>query len=65
MMEWVMKLSKSYGQYRVTIPRELIEDIDFDEVLFVRLRKCPGVGILIEEYHGKGKEKGGIQEDQT
>lgn len=60
-----MKLSKSYGQYRVTIPRELIEELDFDEVLFVRLARGIKGGILIEEYHGKGKEKRDIQKDQA
>jgi len=60
-----MKLSKSYGQYRVTIPRELIEELDFDEVLFVRLLRGIKGGILIEEYHGKGKEKRDIQKDQA
>lgn len=60
-----MKLSKSYGQYRVTIPRELIEELDFDEVLFVSIERGIKGGILIEEYHGKRKEKRDIQKDQA
>ena len=64
-MKWVVKLSKSYGQYRVTIPRELIEEVCFEDVLFVRLESFPVNTVLITEYHGKGKEKRDIPEDQT
>ena len=64
-MEWVMKLMKSYGQYRVTIPRELIEEVGFEKVLLVRLEKICKGGILIDEYHGKSKEKRDLPEDQA
>lgn len=60
-----MKLSKSYGQYRVTIPRELISEVGFDNALFVRLESGLGGLITIREYHGKGKEKRDVPENQA
>lgn len=65
MMYWVVKLTRHGDQYRVTLPRKLIEGMAFQDVEFVRLEEYPSIGIIIKEYYGKGKEKGDLQEDQT
>lgn len=64
-MDWVVKLQKHGGQYRVTLPRELIIKAGFEEVELVRLEKWPVMGIMIQEYHGKGKEEGDLPEDKS
>lgn len=65
MAHWVVKLQKHGGQYRVTLPRSLIKECKFEDVEYVSLLKYGNVGVMIEEYHGKGKEKGGLPEDQS
>lgn len=65
MMYRVVKLTKHLGQYRVTIPRELIERCGFKDVEFVRLDWFPKQTIVIQEYHGKDKEKRDVPEDQA
>lgn len=64
-MDWVVKLQRHGGQYRVTLPRELIIKAGFEEVELVRVAKYAHVGIMIEEYHGKGKKEGDLPEDQS
>jgi len=60
-----VKLQRHEGQYRVTIPRELILKADFEGVEFVRLGTGFHTGITIKEYHGKRKEKGDLPEGQA
>lgn len=62
-MDWVVKLTKHGGQYRITLPRELIFKCGFEEVEFVRLRPMQVFAIKIEEYYGSKKEKRDIPED--
>ena len=64
-MGCVVKLTQYKGQYRITIPRELIRKCGFEEVEFVELYHIPGWEIKIKEYYGKSKEKRDIPEDQT
>lgn len=64
-MNWVVKLTRHGGQYRITLPRELIFKCGFEEVEFVRITKNTGYTIKIEEYYGKRKEKRDIPEDRS
>jgi len=65
MANYTVKLQRHGGQYRVTIPAELIEECGFEGVELVNLEKIRGFGILIEEYCGKRKEKRDLPEDQS
>jgi len=60
-----MKLTKHYGQYRITLPREVIKKEGLEKVEYVMLSRFRGVGIVVEEYHGKSKERRDVPEDQT
>jgi len=64
-MHWVVKFKEHGGQYRVTIPGELVVKADFEGVEYVRLSKAPGGGIIMREYYGKRKEKGDFPEDRS
>lgn len=65
MMSWVVKLQRHGGQFRVGLPRGLIEELGFENVEIVEVEKYAPHWILIREYYGKGKEKSGIQEDKS
>ena len=65
MLSRVVKLTKHYGQYRVTLPRELVERAWLKDVEYVKLYTVSPGRIVIEEYHGKGKEKGDLQKNKT
>lgn len=65
MGDWIVKLTRDRGQTRVTLPRLLIAEVGFDDVEVVRLRRGMRGMIIIEEYHGKSKEKRDIPEDQA
>jgi len=64
-MDWVVRLTKSYGQYRITLPRTLVEECKLEEVEFVELRMGQSGWIIIGEYRGKRKEKGDLPENQA
>ncbi|MBA7495719.1 hypothetical protein ES702_06308 [subsurface metagenome] len=64
-MHWVVKLQRHGDQYRITLPRELIVKCGFEAVEYVSLLKYGDVGVMIEEYHGKRKEKRDLPEDQA
>lgn len=64
-MRCVVKLTEHHGQYRITLPRELLQGTGLVNTELVVLDGSGWKEIIIREYHGKGKEKGGIQEDQT
>lgn len=64
-MEWVVKLTRHGGQYRITLPRELIAKCGFEEVEYIRLTKNVGYTVKIEEYYGKREEKRDLPGDQA
>lgn len=64
-MKWVMKLQRHGGQFRVTLPRELIVKAGFEDVEVIRLEMIVKGRIMIDEYYGKGKEERDIQEDKS
>lgn len=64
-MNWIVKLQRHGGQFRITLPKELIVKADFEDVEVVSLGKHPVLGIIIREYNGKSKEKSGIQKDRS
>lgn len=65
MAHWVVKLQRHGGQYRVTLPLNLIEACGFEDVEYVSLLKYGDVGVMIEEYHGKGKKEGTVPGDKA
>jgi len=62
-MHWVVKLTSHGGQYRVTIPRELVEKARLEGVEYVKLYSVDEGAIIIGEYHGKRREKRDFPED--
>lgn len=62
-MGYVVRLTEHGGQYRVTIPRKLVEGAGLEGVLFVSLHKVGRGKILIREYYGERKEKRDLQKD--
>lgn len=64
-MDWVVKLTEHAGQYRITLPRKLLGLAGLEGAEFLKLRYMIEGKILVREYHGKGKEKRGIPEDQS
>lgn len=64
-MKWVVKLQRHGGQFRVSLPRELIIKVGFEDVEVVTVENFAPNWILIKEYRGKGKEETGIQEDKS
>jgi hypothetical protein len=64
-MDWVVKLTKHGGQYRVTLPRELVVKARLEDVDFVELDSVYPDWIMIKGYHGKEKEKRDLPENQA
>ena len=65
MFEWIVKLQRNGNQYRVTLPKRLIAFADLEDAEYLRLECGVSGGVIIKEYHGKGKEEGRIQEDKS
>ena len=65
MFDWVVKLQRHGEQYRVTLPKKLVAFADLDDAEYLRLESGISGGIIIKEYHGKGKEKGDVPENQA
>lgn len=63
MSDYIVKVTKTEGQTRITIPRMLAEESHLRYIDIVKLTKIkPGV-VLIEEYHGKESKKRGLQKN--
>ena len=62
-MDWVVRLTKHGGQYRITLPRGLLSDAGLEDVEFVKLSRAVRGRIIIEEYYGQSKEKRDLQKD--
>ena len=59
----LVKLNRHGKQYRITLPGELVERAGLVNAEILRLQWFAPNTILIEEYLGKGKEKGDLQKD--
>lgn len=63
-MAWHVRLTKHTGQYRITLPKDLIEEAGFEGVQFVELKNMGSYGILIKEYYGKKNAKRDLQKNR-
>ena len=54
---WIQKITPSGGQYRVTIPKDLIKIAGLDKAPVVEISQIRKGVIKIEEYHGKKSDK--------
>jgi len=55
---WIQKLSKSGGQYRVTLPKNMIKNLGLEKARVVEMWGTEGHIIHIKEYHGKKSREG-------
>lgn len=56
-MHYLVKPTYQRDQYRITIPKELVRKMKFGAVEVLKLTEGPGGKIIIEEYHGKDKNR--------
>ena len=64
-MDWIVKLQSHGGQYRITLPRELLVEAKLENEELVRLESFIEGEILIERYYGKGEKEREIQETKS
>ena len=64
-MDWIVKLQSHGGQYRITLPRELLIKARLESEELVRLKTIYKETILIEKYDGKGKKERDISKDRS
>lgn len=57
MARWIQKLSVSGGQYRVTIPRYVVEMAELEKAKVVEIWVNKSKTIQIKEYDGKKAKK--------
>jgi len=50
---YIQKLSKSGGQYRVTLPKDLIKMLGLEKARVVEIWETEGHIIHMREYYGK------------
>jgi len=53
---WIQKITHTRGQYRVTIPKDLVKITGLDKARLVEITQIRKGVIKIEEYHGKKRE---------
>lgn len=56
-MHYLVKLTYQRGQYRITIPKELVERQALGSAEVIKLTVGPGGKIILEEYYGKEKSR--------
>ncbi|GAF78171.1 unnamed protein product [marine sediment metagenome] len=54
---WINKIYKQGGQYRVTLPKNLMKELGFEKVRVVEISKRSDGSINIKEYHAKKRAK--------
>lgn len=54
---WIQKITPSGGQYRVTIPKDLVKLAGLETARVVEISQIRKGVIKIEEYHGKKSDK--------
>lgn len=64
-MDWIVKLQEHGGQYRITLPRELLKKAELENEELIRLETYNQGEILIERYYGKGKKERDISENRS
>ena len=56
---WIQKISDSGGQYRVTLPKDLIKALGFQKAKVVEIWEGEDDTIHLKEYHAKKTRKRG------
>lgn len=56
MPEWIMKLSHSGGQARLTIPKDLVDEMGWSDVRVVVLKKTSPNYMCVRRFEGDEKE---------
>jgi len=54
---WIQKITPSGGQYRVTIPKDLVKLAGLETARVVEITQIRKGVIKIEEYHGKKSDQ--------
>jgi len=54
---WIQKITPSGGQYRVTIPKDLVKLAGLETAKVVEITQIRKGVIKIEEYHGKKSDQ--------
>lgn len=54
---FIQKMSESGGQYRVTLPKQLLKEAGLEEARVVEIWVTEGSIIHMREYHGKRARK--------
>jgi antitoxin component of MazEF toxin-antitoxin module len=55
---WIQKITEWGGQYRVTLPKDLVKIAGLDKARVVEVSQVKKGVIKIEEYHGKKENRG-------
>ncbi len=64
-MDWIVKLQSHGGQYRITLPGDLIVKAGLENARQVWLESYNEGEILIKGYYGKSKEERDLPEDRS
>ena len=54
---FIQKISESGGQYRVTLPKELIKSIGFEKARVIEIWRNKDNTIVMRGYHAKKRPK--------
>jgi len=61
---WIQKITPSGGQYRVTIPKDLVKLAGLDKARVVEIWETEGHIIHLREYHGKKDNEKRVPRDR-
>ena len=50
---WIQKISDSGGQFRITLPKDLVKALGFEKARVVEIWEGEDDTIIMKEYHGK------------
>jgi len=53
MAAYIIKVTRSGGQYRVTLPKDLVRVLGLEKVRVVEIWEGEDDTIMMKEYHGK------------
>ena len=54
---WIQKISDSGGQYRITLPKDLIKELGFEKTRVVTIEKVGKESFLVRRYSEKNARK--------
>jgi len=57
---WIQKISDSGGQYRVTLPKDLVKALGFEKAKVVEIWEGKNGTMIMKEYHAKKKRRARI-----